>query len=169
MQSLTKILPRLRYIVLADLVETKSVSGVYGSDGINDSYRTQYFTIRKDTDNLPIAGKSMRGSRGLPFFTYKCFSENFSEKEGKNYCSSVTKERYKLIKPDRISAQRICKIVSFKKFETIEICGTGESIYNKTANKLITSLGIVIGNGPLKIYNFIKSGSSQNFLFAHIA
>ncbi len=51
----------MRYIILTDFVETKSVSGVYGSDGINDSYRNQYFTIRKDTDNLPKAGKSTRG------------------------------------------------------------------------------------------------------------
>ena len=70
-----------------------------------------------------------------------------------NYCSSVTKERYKFIKPDRILSAENIQIVSFKKLRTIEICGTGESIYNKTANKLIKSLGIVIGNGPPKIYN----------------
>jgi hypothetical protein len=43
---------------------------------------------------------------------------------------------------------------ALKILRTIEICGTGESIYNKTANKLSKSLGIVIGNGPLKISNF---------------
>jgi hypothetical protein len=82
----------------------------------------------------------------------------------KNYCSLVL-ERYQLIKLDRILSAENIKIVSSKNLKTIEICGTGKSIYNKTANKLIKSLGIVIGNGPLKIYNFIKSGSSQNFPF----
>jgi hypothetical protein len=72
----------------------------------------------------------------------------------KNYCSSVTKEWYKFIKPDRILSAENIKIVSFKILKTIEICGTGEGIYNKTANKLSKSLGIVIGNGPLKIFNF---------------
>jgi hypothetical protein len=43
---------------------------------------------------------------------------------------------------------------ALKNLKTIEICGTGESIYNKTANKLSKSLGIVIGNYPLKIFNF---------------
>ncbi len=66
-------------------------------------------------------------------------------------CSQGT---VKLIKTDRISAQKICKLITLKKLRTIEICGTGEGIYNKTANKLIKSLGIVIGNGPLKICNF---------------
>jgi hypothetical protein len=75
----------------------------------------------------------------------------------------------KLIKTDRISAQRICKLIALKKLKTIKICGTGEGIYNKTANKLSKSLGIVIGNGPLKISNFQQSGSNQNFLFAHVA
>jgi hypothetical protein len=71
----------------------------------------------------------------------------------KNYCSLVL-ERYQLSKLDRILSAENIKIVSFKNLRTIEICGTGESIYNKTANKLIKSLGIVIGNGPLKISNF---------------
>ena len=87
----------------------------------------------------------------------------------KNIVVSVTKERYKFTKPDRILSAENIKLSALKILKTIEICGTGESIYNKTANKLIKSLGIVIGNGPLKIYNFIKSGSSQNFLSAHIA
>jgi hypothetical protein len=71
----------------------------------------------------------------------------------KNYCSLVL-ERYQLIKLDRILSAENIKIVSSKNLRTIEICGTGESIYNKTANKLSKSLGIVIGNGPLKISNF---------------
>jgi hypothetical protein len=77
--------------------------------------------------------------------------QNFSEKEGKNYCSSGTVQIHQA-GPD--FKRRKYKIVSFKILKTIEICGTGESIYNKTANKLSKSLGIVIGNGPLKIFNF---------------
>jgi hypothetical protein len=93
--------------------------------------------------------------------------QNFSEKEGKNYCSSGTVQIHQA-GPD--FKRRKYKIVSFKILKTIEICGTGESICNKTANKLIKSLGIVIGNGPLKIFNFsINPDPIKNLLSAHIA
>jgi|LakMenE01Jun11ns_1017448.scaffolds.fasta_scaffold9643290_1 hypothetical protein len=93
--------------------------------------------------------------------------QNFSEKEGKNYCSSGTVQIHQA-GPD--FKRRKYKIVSFKILKTIEICGTEESICNKTANKLIKSLGIVIGNGPLKIFNFsINPDPIKNLLSAHIA
>ena len=93
--------------------------------------------------------------------------QNFSEKEGKNYCSSGTVQIHQA-GPD--FKRRKYKIVSFKILKTIEICGTEESICNKTANKLIKSLGIVISNGPLKIFNFsINPDPIKNFLSAHIA
>ena len=71
-----------------------------------------------------------------------------------NYCSFSHKGTVQIHQtgPD-FSAENL-QIDSFEKLRTIKICGTGESIYNKTANKLIKSLGIVIGNGPLKISNF---------------
>jgi hypothetical protein len=77
-------------------------------------------------------------------------------------------EGYKFIKNGPDFKRRKYTNCQLLKFETIEIWETGESIYNKTANKLIKSLGIVIGNGPLKISNlFNKSGSNQSkFLFA---
>ena len=82
----------------------------------------------------------------------------------------VVQERYKFIKPDRILSAENIKLSALKILKTIEICGTGESIYNKTANKLIKSLGIVIGNGPLKIFNFsINPDPIKNLLSAHIA
>ena len=52
--------------------------------------------------------------------------------------------------------------------KTIEICRTGESIYNKTANKLIKSLGIVIGNGPPKIYNVSMNPDPIKENFEHV-
>ena len=131
-----------------------AVSRIYGLDGISDSYSPHNLTIRKNTGNLPIAGKNTKGSLFPPFLCKCFFPKIFLKKKVKNYCSLVTKERYKFIKPDRILSAENIKIVSFKILKTIEICGTGEGIYNKTANKLSKSLGIVIGNGPLKISNF---------------
>ncbi len=121
-QSLTKILPKLRYILLAGIVETNSGSGVYGPDGINNSYRTQYSTIRKDTDNLPIAGKSMRGSRGLPFFVYKCFSRDLSEKEGKIIVVLIPMKGYKFIKNGPDSKRRKFTNCQLKNLKIIKIC-----------------------------------------------
>jgi len=101
MQFLTRNLVNIRYILLTDFSQKSTVatvSRICGFNGTGDNYSIQYFTIRKNTDNLPIAGKSMRGSHGLPFFVYKCFSRDLSEKEGKIIVVLIPKEGYKFIK-----------------------------------------------------------------------
>ncbi len=97
----------------------QTVSRVYKSNGINDSYRPQDFTIRKITGNLPIAGKNTKGSLFPPFLCKCFFPKIFLKKKVKNYCSLVTKERYKFIKPDRILSAENLQIISFKIWEQL--------------------------------------------------
>jgi hypothetical protein len=130
-----------------------TVSKICGFNGTSGSYSPQGFTTRQITGNLPIAGRSTKGLLSLPF-SFISMLLKFLWNEGKNYCSFSHVKTVKRIKTDRILSAENIQIVSFKNLRTIEICGTGESIYNKTANKLSKSLGIVIGNGPLKVSNF---------------
>jgi hypothetical protein len=56
----------------------------------------------------------MRGSRGLPFFLYKCFSRDLSEKEGKIILVLIPMEGYKFIKNGPEFSAENLKMVSFK-------------------------------------------------------
>ncbi len=166
-----KMRGRLMRFVAGNLIY-KKIRYIYfnGSRRNSQQLRYQEFTVLTELAVATVLIISLSVKKKIPvtyrqlgeawwdnFFSHfsacQCFSKFFL-KWRKNYCSSVTKERYKFIKPDRILSAENIKIASLKILKTIGICGTGEGIYNKTANKLSKSLGIVIGNGPLKISNF---------------
>ena len=86
------------------------LSKAYKSSRINDNYRHQDFTIRKITDNLPIAGKNTKGSLFPPSLC-KCFSKIFLKRKVKII---AVQERYKFIKLDRILSAENIKLSALK-------------------------------------------------------
>ena len=90
-----------------------TVSKICGFYGISGSYSPQGFTTRQITGNLPIAGRSTKGLFSLPF-SFISMLLKFLWNGGKNYWSFSHEKAVKLIKTDRNSAQRICKLIALK-------------------------------------------------------
>jgi hypothetical protein len=90
-----------------------AVSSIYGLAGLTIATGFKIFTIRKIIDNLPIAGKNTKGSL-FPHSGVNAFSKNFLKRKVKIIVVSVTKKRYKFIKPDRILSAENIKLSALK-------------------------------------------------------